>query len=636
MPAPRGWHKRLEAKLQLLPNRPGVYLLKDGKGKILYIGKAKRLPARVRAYFRASRSPEPRLQALTERVRDIDYLVTANETEALVLEANLIRSHAPRYNIELKDDKKYPFVKVTTPHPYPRVVITRQVLADGARYFGPYTRVKDLRRVLRSLRRLFPLRSCTDRRLKQGGRECLDYSIGYCLAPCTSRADPAAYRATVDALLRFLGGEGEDVAREWKSQMKALAGELRFEESARLRDDVRRLEGLSQIQQMTDPERPDLDAVGLGVRAGQAAARIFSHRAGRVVGTWRMLVGRAELASAAEIMEAVITRHYQARERIPPLVLCSDEPRNPALVAEWLSARAGRRVRLHRPVRGARARLVRAAAENAGLLAEETELLEQGRKRRSGTALFALQEALGLKTAPYTIEGYDISNVQGRMATGSLVLFRDGQPHKSGYRRFRIREVKGADDFAMLAEVLRRRLTRLRDSAGESPDLILVDGGKGQVSRAATVLKQEGFVRVPVVGLAKKKEEIFRPGQPDPLHLPRSSPALQLLQRVRDEAHRFAVTYHRKLRSRALQGSARGQPAALFGPGIGPRTADALLAHFKTLAALRRASVEKMMEVHGIGPRLARRVFKVLHGSGVGAEMIATDKAYRNVADESQ
>ncbi|MBD3235158.1 MAG: excinuclease ABC subunit UvrC [Candidatus Eisenbacteria bacterium] len=593
----------LASKLDLLPEAPGVYLLRDARGRILYIGKAKRLRHRVRSYFQPARPGDPRRDRLVEQVRDLDTIVTASEAEALVLEANLIKSHAPRYNVELKDDKKYPFVKVGLKHAYPRIEVTRRVVADGARYFGPYVRVRDLRKLMRALRRLFPLRSCTDRRLRQGGRECLDYFIDLCPAPCTGRAEGDAYQQRVRALLRFLEGRGDDVVRAFEKRMHDLAAELRYEESARLRDDLQRIRVLAEPQQMTDLDRPDMDAIGFAVRGSFAAAQVLSHRAGHVERIWRLHGGRMARAAGNEVLSNLLVRHYQGRGQIPPLILCSQMPGDAALLAEWLGQRAGRRVRLHCPRRGPKRNLVQAAQENAVLMAEELALMAEGRRRRAAGAIFELQSALDLATPPYRIEGYDISNVQGRHAVGSQVLFVDAAPRRSGYRRYRIREVKGADDFAMLAEVLRRRARRFTEADAERPDLILIDGGRGQVARVVRVLREAGAERIPVIGLAKRAEEIFRSRRREPLRLPRRSAALQLLQRVRDEAHRFAVSYHRDLRSRDLR-----QASLEAVSGLGPRKRAALLRRFGSYAQVAMASRAELEAVPGIGPHLAEKL----------------------------
>ncbi|MCK4305171.1 MAG: excinuclease ABC subunit UvrC [Candidatus Eisenbacteria sp.] len=605
---PPTWRTRLEKKVQLLPRRPGVYLLKDGSGNVLYIGKAKQLPARVRSYFRGTVS-DARLQLLREQIRDLDYVVTVTEAEALVLEANLIKAHSPYFNIELKDDKKYPFFKINIAHAFPRLVMTRRVVADGSRYFGPYTRVKGLRQLLRSLRRLFPLRSCTDRRLKQGGRECLKYSIALCPAPCTGKADAERYRQTVEQLVAFLEGRDREVARVWQRQMRELAGEMRFEESARLRDDIERLSQLRERQRMTDFERPDLDAIALIARGNRAVASVLSHQGGKVIGTWRVEIGGARNAEASEIIATVLSEHYQAREVIPPLVLCNVHPRDRGILEHWLGERAGHRVRLHCPQRGRHMQLLQAASENAALALEECELLEQGKRMRLASSAYLIQEALGLPHAPSRIEGFDISNIQGRQAVGSLVVFSNGQPLKSAYRRFRIRQVEGSDDVAMMAEILQRRARRLHDRGEPTPDLMLIDGGKGQVNRAAEVLRQEHLEAIAIVGLAKQQEELFLPGASEPVRLPASSPGLQLLQRVRDEAHRFAVSYHRKLRSRPLR---KGPLEEIR--GLGRKKLQALLAHFGDLGTMAGASEVQLGEVPGIGPKLAREIRTALQG----------------------
>lgn len=595
----------IEQKLRLLPNRPGVYLMKNDKGKVIYIGKAKRLPPRVRSYFRG-RAPDQRLQMLRDQIRDFDYVVTASETEALVLEANLVRSLKPKYNIELKDDKKYPFLRINVRHPFPRLIVTRTIRADGARYFGPYPRVKDLRQVLRALRRRFPLRGCTDRRLQQGGRECLEFFIGLCSAPCTRRINQEDYRRTVDQMIRFLEGHEAAVMRSWEREMRQLAAELRFEESARLRDDMERLKGLHEPQLMTDVSRPDLDVVALAARGNRAVAAVFSHREGKVVGTWRISVGRAAEADASEIIKAVISEHYLGRHHIPPLILCRPMPEDSALLAAWLGHRARRRVRFHDPQRGQKAALLRTALENAQLTLEESELIEAGKRKRLAASAYILQESLGLPNPPSRIEGYDISNIQGELAVGSQVVFRDGTPLKSAYRRFRIKEVTGPDDFAMMAEMLSRRIKRLEE--GEAPpDLMLIDGGKGQVNRVWDVLQTLGWDIIPLAGLAKREEEIFRPGKSVPIRLPRNSPGLQLLQRVRDEAHRFAVEYHRSLRRRRLLSG----PLEDI-PGLGAKGRQALLEHFGSLRAIAVASAEQLAEVPGIGSKRAAEIARRL------------------------
>ncbi len=605
------WRQRLEEKLKLLPGKPGIYLMKNGRSKIIYIGKAKSLPSRVRSYFRG-KAPDQRLQMLRDQIRDFDYLVTASEAEALVLESNLIKSHRPYFNIDLKDDKKYPFVKINLKHEFPRMIITRKVVADGASYFGPFVRVGNLRQLIRSVRRLFPLRSCTDRTLGSRDRECLDYFIDICPAPCTGRADPEVYRKTAKQLVHFLEGRSADFVTSWRQQMTELADELRFEESARIRDDINAVERLQQRQRMTDLNRPDLDAIGLSCRGDLAVATVLSQLEGKVEGSWRIQIGGAANATESEILRTIISEHYQGRDRIPSEIACNILPADPELLENWLGDKIGRKVKITRPARGRRTSLVRAAVENAALNLEETEALELGRRKRLDSALFLLQEGLDLPQPPRRIEGYDISNIQGTKAVGSQVVFTDCQPYKSAYRRYRIKTVTGSDDFAMIAEMLDRRLKRLAANSDEArPDLILIDGGKGQVNRAAQILINHGFDAIPLIGLAKREEEVFFAGCSKPHLFPKSSPGLHLLQRVRDEAHRFAVTYHRQLRSEPLRKTPLEQVN-----GLGQAKRRALIRHFGNVSRVVAASREQLLEAPGIGPALTEKILEALGRGG--------------------
>ena len=600
----------IEQKLRLLPPSPGVYLFKDARGHVIYVGKAKRLPARVRSYFHAGPLPAERTEHMVEEARDLEYIVTASETEALILEASLVKSYAPHYNVLLKDDKSFPFLKIDVDDPFPRLVLTRRIVPDGSRYFGPFTHVKELRKLMRTLRRVFPLRTCSDRQMRQKRRPCLDHFIGLCPGPCAALVSPEDYRRTADDLIAFLEGRGRHLLDQWRARMETAARELRFEESARLRDDIAGLEQLMESQRMADIERPDLDVVGLTVRGGQAVATVFSHREGAVIASRRILLTHTEQVEPAEILEAILTDHYQQRPA-PPLVLVSALPRSTTLLERWLSEHAERRVHLRRPQRGPHLALLRAAEENAHLFLEERELIERGRRERMASAVYAVQQALKLPAPPARIEGYDISNLQGGDAVGSQVLFTNGEPRKSGYRRYRIKTVRGADDFAMLGEVLARRLKRLA-SGEDAPDLLLIDGGMGQVARAMQALMEAGYLHLPVAGLAKRDEEIYLPGRAVPIRLPRSSPALQLLQRVRDEAHRFAVDYHRTLRGRRVTRS------PLDGvPGLGKARAAAVLDAFGGLAGLSKASEDRIRAVRGIGPGLAQRIVAALEEAGL-------------------
>ena len=607
------WSAALSERLRLLPHQSGVYLFRDSRRRVIYVGKARQLHQRVPSYFRAPVPDDPRLRGLRRRIRLLDWIVTATEVEALILEDSLIKQYAPRYNIRLKDDKRYPYLRITAGHAYPAMVLTRQVASDGARYFGPFTRVKDLRHVVRTLRAVFRLRNCSDRRIARGGRECLQYFIHRCSAPCTSRVTAADYAAQVQPLLDLLSGKGEEVLLVLEQRMRAAADELRFEESARLRDEVLVLRELVQEQGLIHPAEADADVVGLAARGDQACGVFLHIREGKVLGkSSRLLAGTAGTDTAEQLQALLLAALLQA-PRVPRRIVTAIPPAEPAVVRSALERAAGHQVILEVAGRGGLAHLLDLAARNAHLLLEEEELRSAQKESRVDRAVYALQEALHLPSPPYRIEGFDISNFQGSHPVASQVVFRDGLAWKGGYRHFRMRHGPGPDDFAMMAEVLARRLRHLREDGGPRPDLVLVDGGPGQVGAAAGALRDAGFADLPLVGLAKRQEEIHLPGRPEPLKLPRTSPALQLLQRIRDEAHRFAVEYHRSLRGKSQKRS------GLDGiPGIGPARRRELLQRFGSLAALRRAGPKAIAQTPGLGPRLARVVWDAIGGNEIG------------------
>ena len=605
-PSPSGladWREALEARLRLLPQQSGVYVMRDARGRVLYVGKAKRLHLRVRSYFRGSTPDDPRLTELRRRIRTFDYIVTASEMEALVLETNLIKQYSPAFNVRLKDDKKYPYLKVTMAHGFPALWVTRTVAADGSRYFGPFTQVKDLRRCLKTLRSVFQLRNCSDRRLAQGGRECLQYFIGACTAPCTKRVDDAAYRAQVEPLVELLSGRSESVFARMRERMRAAAAELRFEESARLRDGILTLESLVQEQRMTPPIASRVTVVGLSLRGNRAAVVLLHVEEGKVVGkTQRMLTGVAG-KSSEEVLRSFLLAEFLSAASIPSVLVCVVAPDDREPLEQALSARVNHAVRIRSGARGDLRALLSAAEENARVSLEEAELVDAAKTARVAQSVYELQTALGLATPPYRIEGYDISNFQGSHPVASRVVFQDGKPLKAAYRRLRMSHVPGPDDFAMIGEAVRRRLEKLRDGKDAAPDLILVDGGVGQVGRAREVLEEMGFSHLALAGLAKREEEIVLPQGGQPIRLPRSSEALRLLQRVRDEAHRFAVGYHRKLRTKAQKASELDQVR-----GIGPKRRRALLRHFGSVDAVRKCEVSELAALPGFGLSLAKAI----------------------------
>ncbi len=606
----------------MLPDRSGIYIFRDEGGLVLYVGKAKRLPLRVKSYFRRRYEGDSRLERMVGRIADIDTIVTGTESEALILEANLIRKDRPPFNVELKDDKSYPYLKLTLYHRFPGLYLTRRVVDDGSRYFGPYTHVKDLRHTLKTLRKVFPLRNCTDRRVERHERECLEFFIDRCPAPCTLRIAADAYGEIVRRLVRFLEGDVGAVAAELRAQMLQFARELRFEESARLRDDIETLERLVLRQRMTPALEADTDVVSIMTRGDRACCVALHVREGKVLGKDQRILLRAGGASASEILRLFLTDHALQTPRLPREIVTPIAPREAATLELWMTERAGHRVLLKVARAGVLARLLDVARENAHLRLEEEELRERQRRTRVSPGVYELQEILDLRQTPYRIEGFDISNLQSTYAVASMVCFQDGNPLKSGYRRFRIKQVQGPNDVAMIGEVLGRRLSRLKREGGKPPDLILIDGGKAQVASAAHALTAEGFAEIQLLGLAKREELVVLPAVPEPVRLPRTSEGLRLLQRVRDEAHRFAVGYHRTLRSK---GQVRSGLDHL--PGIGPRRRAMLLRHFGSLAAIRMAGPEALARVPGIGQRSAEKIYQSLRREGRGTQGTERERA---------
>ncbi|MFO7652963.1 MAG: excinuclease ABC subunit UvrC [Candidatus Krumholzibacteriia bacterium] len=584
----------VDAKLRLLPAAPGVYLHKDERGRVIYVGKAKRLNQRVRSYFQPGADHEPKTASLVERVADFDYIATETEAEALVLENQLIKEYRPRFNVRLKDDKQYPYLRISLQEPYPRVTVVRRIESDGARYFGPYTDVRSMRDTLRFAAGLFQVRTCAlDLPDPTVPRPCLDYQIGRCSAPCTGLDDLEGYGRKVRRLVQFLEGQDRRVMDELRAEMDAFAGDLRFEEAARVRDRLVRLERTVARSLTIGGIGGDADLCGVARDGADATGVVLRVRQGKVLTTHHFqLTDRLERDT--EVFVAQLLREYYGRAGdIPGEVLLSHPLSEPENWEVWLQTLRGRRVRVRHPRRGAKRRAVELAAANAAYkLGERT--LAGGSGRSVTPAAVQLQEALGLHAVPETIECFDISNFQGRETVGSLVYFRGGEPLKARYRRFRIRTVPGTDDLASMGEVLDRYYGRLAEQ-GEAPaDLVMVDGGSGQVAVARRVLARHGFANTQLVGLAKREETIHRDGEE--IRLPRSSSALKLLQRVRDEAHRFAITYHRLLRDRRTVASALD-----LVPGIGEVKKLSLLHRFGSLAGIARAAPDELLAVRGIG-----------------------------------
>ncbi|HXF81303.1 MAG TPA: excinuclease ABC subunit UvrC [bacterium] len=603
----------LDEKLKLVPARPGVYLMKDAAGRVIYVGKAAALRSRVRQYFQdAGHAASPRIRHLMGRIADFEVITCENEVEALILETNLIKQHRPLYNVRMADDKAFPYVKITR-EPFPKITMTRRVLRDGAHYFGPYPyhEPKLVRRTIRTIRKLFKLRSCTIEITRDLSRPCLDYYIGQCTAPCVAwGADEAAYAEQVRQAVLFLAGRGAAVLDELRAEMERAAEAMEFERAAQLRDQISALEAIEEKQRIASVGQEDRDVLALAQAGHLACVQVFFIRGGRLSGQEHFILEGVGGAAAGEILGGFLPQFYQDLPQIPPEIVLPEPVEDAELLTAWLTGRRGGRVQLVVPQRGDRRRLVEMAAENAALF------LQHERARRAGlegAAIKELQEILGLETPPYRIEAYDVSNFQAGEAVGSLVVFEGGRPLKRDYRRFRMRWTEGPNDYAMLQEMLRRRFALGREEQERLdrdepvkprwsvlPDLVLIDGGRGQLNAAREVLFEYNQM-IPAVGLAKEEELVVTVAHPDPIALPRDSHALRLLQRIRDEAHRFANAYHRQLRERRVVFSVLDEI-----PGIGEKRKRDLIRHFGSVRAIRQAPEEEIAAV--VGPRIAGRV----------------------------
>jgi excinuclease ABC subunit C len=595
----------LEDKLRHLPDRPGVYLYKDAKAQIVYVGKAASLRSRVRSYFQESRPRDAKTDALVRAIADLEYIVTDNELEALMLEANLVRRHRPRYNIILRDDKHYPFLKLTTNEPFPRLLVARRVQSDGATYFGPFYPATAMRETLRLTRQLFPLRTCAIEIDGALPRPCIQYAIHRCNAPCTGWETREGYAATVRDVQRFLEGKNDDLALTLTRRMEEAAGETKFERAAVLRDQVQSLNKVRERQKIISTDEVDQDVLGV-VRQGQdACVELFFVRKGRLVGQEAFFFDKVAGWSDGEILSAFVRQFYAKPVTPAPEVLVSAEIPETALVEEWLGGIAKRRVQVQAPQRGARREFVAMAEANAAI-ALQNHLLSRGNRQQ--LVQEELTRALSLPGLPNRIEGYDISNIQGTEQVGSLVVWENGGMKKDDYKRFKVRTVEGADDFASLREVLSRRFGKALERGSALPDLVLIDGGRGQLNIGLQVLQELGLDYIPVVALAKQQEEVYVAESREPLLLDPTSPALHTLQKIRDEAHRFAITYHKKLR-----GQRTIQSVLDAIPGVGPTIRTSLLKTLGSARRVRESSVAELAAVPKVTPKMAQRMYEHFH-----------------------
>ena len=608
----------LQEKLEGLPGGPGVYQHKDAEGKVLYVGKAKNLRSRVRQYFQKSRAVEPRIDSMLSKATDIEIIVTDSEVEALILEANLIKKLKPRYNVNLKDDKSYPYI-VITHEPYPRVFVTRQVRKDGSRYFGPYTDVKNVRAALKSIRDIFPIRSCNyaiDEEVirKRKIKVCLDYHIKKCEGPCEGLVSQEHYRAMIEQVAELLRGKTESLIRKLQSDMDALAAEMRFEEAAALRDRIKGLQAYTERQKAVDLDPLDRDIVAFAAEGDDACGVIFKIRDGKMIGRQHYYMSNVDQKPETEIMDTLLQQHYLDADFVPKEVFLSAPLDDFDAVEQWLGGKRGEPVRVLQPAEGEEAKLVRLSRSNAQFLLDELKLQRMKRADYVPHAVKSLQRDLRLERLPRRIECFDNSNIQGSDPVASMVVFIDGKPKKSEYRKFKIRTVEGPDDFASMREVIQRRYQRLVNEKAEFPDLIMVDGGKGQLSSAVEVLTSLGLADQPIVGLAKRLEEVFIPGKSEPELIPKSSTGLRLLQQIRDEAHRFAITFHRALRSKRTL-----QTELDLIEGIGKKRAKELLEAFGSVQGVRFATQEQLEEI--VGPRVAGKIREYFVTTDEGSDL---------------
>ncbi len=589
-------------KLKLLPDKPGVYIMKNAEGRIIYVGKAIVLKNRVRQYFQSGKNHSPKVRAMVSHIADFEIIMTASEVEALILECNLIKKHRPRYNISLKDDKSYPYIKVTVQEDFPRVFITRRILKDGARYFGPYTNATAVHESLKLLRRLFPLRTC--KHLQE--RPCLEYHIKRCLAPCAGKVEKGDYDAMIRAVLLFLEGRTEDVEKELQLRMEQAAENFHFEIAARLRDQLLAVRKIAEKQNIVTGSG-DQDAVGLARSEIGVVVQVFMIRGGKMIGREHFLLQGSEDESDGQVLAAFLQQYYHRATFIPreillPLAIPQTEQE---LLEKWLSAKKQKaKVQLILPQRGTKKDIVDMAASNAEkYLHDEAARIKQANDQTLG-AVEELGRYLGLPKPPDRMECFDISHNQGSETVASMVVFEGGLPKKSDYRRFKIQSTEGKpDDFLSMREVTTRRYVDLPEE--ELPDLIIIDGGKGQLSSALEIIRNvAGHMQVPVVGLAKQFELVFTEGNPEPVVLPRHSQALYLIQRIRDEAHRFAITYHRKLRGKRNLVSVLDHIV-----GIGPKRRQALWSHFGSINKIKAATVEELAMAPGMNKPAAEAVY---------------------------
>jgi excinuclease ABC subunit C len=612
---------RLEEQLKRLPARPGVYLFRDAKGDVLYIGKAKSLRPRVRSYFQATQDGRAQIRQLPARVADIEVIVTGTEVEALHLEQNLVKRHRPPFNVRLRDDKSFPYIAVTVEDEYPRVMFTRERHRRGVWYFGPYANAKKVRETLDVLNRVFPYRPCEGPKPgRHSGIPCLDYHIDRCLAPCVGYVSREEYRAIIDGVIEFLSGNVKPIQRELEQKMNDAAREERFEDAARYRNRLFAVQHLVERQAVERQSVGTVDVIGFAAAGERAVVQIFPLRGGRMVDRHSFHLENVEGQDVNTVLESFCLEYYGSAPSVPPQIVVPHGSGDLSALEQFLSERRRARVEVRVAERGEKRRLQQLADDNARQALESAQAVSEQKRVRRIEALEELREALNLESLPLRIECYDISHAMGQDPVGSMVVFQDALPRKSDYRKFGIKTAgEDPDDFAAMAEVISRRFARLSDGTGEThdssfataPNLVVIDGGKGQLSAALAAMQAYDLPRVAVIALAKRIEEVFVPGRPDPIVLSRHNPGLQLLQRIRDEAHRFALGFHRQRRE------ARGFESIFDDlEGVGPARRRALLNHFGSVEEMLAATPEELEGVPGVPAKTARSIYAQLHKAG--------------------
>jgi excinuclease ABC subunit C len=597
-------------KVPHLPESPGVYLWRDAQGKVLYVGKAKRLRSRVRSYVASDHRESVKTRALMEQAAALDTIVVPSEAHALILEANLIKEYKPRFNIALRDDKSYPYIKVTVQEPFPRVWVTRRLQNDGARYFGPYTDVGAMRRSLDVVKRLFTVRSCNfDMPAQMPDRPCLDYHIGRCKAPCILAQTQGEYAAMIDEVLDFLEGKPDEVERKLHERMALAAESLDFERAAQLRDVLAHLEKMEEPTVVMEVEGGDRDVIGYARDGDDAVVALLRIRAGKLLARDHQFVENVDGVPDAEVLETYLAGPYRLLDERSHELMLPFEIEDHAVVEESLE-----RTKLSVPQRGPKRELIELAQQNARHLLEEARLTGEATEERAGDPVYELQRQLGLQKVPRAFVCFDISHAQGTDTVASCVWFQNGRPHRAEYRKFKVKTVEGIDDFASMREVVGRYFARRVEEGRPLPDLVLIDGGKGQLNAAAEALHDLGLASLPIASLAKREEEVFLLGRSEPLHLSRRSPALRLLQQARDEAHRFAITFQRKRRTvRTITSE------LLRIPGIGESKRRLLLSTFGSLQAIREATPEQIGALPGFSVKSGQKILEALRQSDATA-----------------